>query len=71
VTIQSLLTISDPNAPPRLQGLAVIARIDREKGVVEFEPVNLPADLTRQERGYLDWSNGEAADAVRRYWGGN
>jgi hypothetical protein len=55
-------TITDPNAPERLRGRHITAKIVR--GQLEIS-LDLPGDYTPQEIGYIRWSVGELLDKLR------
>lgn len=60
--------IDDPKAPERLRGRAITAIITRPtsnaKGSLQFQ-IELPDDMTGQEKGYVDWLIGEYVDHLR------
>ena len=58
-------TIDDPRAPPRLRGKVIEITVNETDHQLQFR-VDVPDDLTAQEKGYLDWSIGEYVEWLRK-----
>lgn len=54
-------TISDPNAPDRLQGKVVTAVLT--EGQLTFQ-IDMPDNPTPNEQGYFRWFIGELVDKI-------
>ncbi len=56
--------IDEPNAPARLVGKVIKVMIDEVTDKMTFK-VEVPDDITAQEKGYLDWFIGEFVDRLK------